>query len=248
MLAMTKPLIAIAAYRLNPGRVFLWGGAAAVALPAPYVEALARAGGHPVLLSALDPGPASELLAPFDALVLAGGGDIDPATYGQQTHAEVYGVDPKRDRMEMDLLAEAMRTRKPALCICRGMQVANVALGGSLTQHLPEVPEMGEHGVPMGDGTVHEIRVAEGSALAAALGGAAATATCHHHQGVDRLGEGLVASGWSADGLVEGLELSDHGERWLLGVQWHPEETAAGDPAQQALFGALVAEAAARRG
>jgi putative glutamine amidotransferase len=239
MLSMAKPLIAIAAYRLGPGRVTLWGETAAVALPAPYVEALARAGGHPVLLSALDPGPASELLEPFDALVLAGGGDIDPAT---------YGVDPNRDRMEMDLLAEAMRTRKPALCICRGMQVANVALGGTLTQHLPEVPEMGQHGVPMGDGTVHEIRVAEGSALAAALGGAVATATCHHHQGVDRLGEGLVASGWSADGLVEGLELSDHGERWLLGVQWHPEETAAGDPAQQALFGSLVAEAAAHRG
>lgn len=248
MLSMAKPLIAIAAYRLNPGRVAMWGETAAVALPATYVEALARAGGHPVLLSALDPGPASELLEPFDALVLAGGGDIDPATYGQETHAKVYGVDPNRDRMEMDLLAEAMRTHKPALCICRGMQVANVALGGTLTQHLPEVPDMGEHGVPLGGGTVHEIRVAEGSRLADALGAAVAMATCHHHQGVDRLGEGLVASGWSADGLVEGLELADHGEPWLLGVQWHPEETAAGDPAQQALFGALVSEAAARRG
>ena len=247
MLAVAKPLIAVAAYRLSPGRVALWGETAAVALPAPYVEAIARAGGHPVLLSALDPGPAAELLEPFDALVLAGGGDIDPSAYGQETHAEVYGVDPNRDHMEMDLLAEAMSHRKPALCICRGMQVANVALGGTLTQHLPDVPEMGEHGVPLGGGTVHEIRVAEGSALAAALGGAAATATCHHHQGVDRLGEGLVASGWSADGLVEGLELGDHGGRWLLGVQWHPEETAAQDPAQQALFGALVAEAAARK-
>jgi putative glutamine amidotransferase len=107
---------------------------------------------------------------------------------------------------------------------------------------------MGEHGVPLGGGTVHEIRVAEGSMLAKALGGAVATATCHHHQGVERLGDNLVASGWSADGLVEGLELSDHGTGWLLGVQWHPEETAADDPAQQALFGALVAQAAARRG
>jgi putative glutamine amidotransferase len=248
MQSVAKPLIAIAAYRLNPGRVSMWGETAAVALPATYVEALARAGGHPILLSALDPGPVSELLGPFDALVLAGGGDIDPAAYGQEAHTEVYGVDPNRDRMEMDLLAEAMRTGKPVLCICRGMQVANVALGGTLMQHLADVPEMGEHGVPLGGGTVHEIRVAEGSALAAALGGAVATATCHHHQGVDRLGDGLVASGWSADGLVEGLELSDHGGQWLLGVQWHPEETAAGDPAQQALFGALVAEAAARHG
>ena len=245
---MSAPLIAIAAYRLSPGRVSLWGETAAVALPATYVEAVARAGGHPVLLSALDPGPAKELLEPFDALVLAGGGDIDPAAYGQEPAAEVYGVDPDRDRLEMDLLAEAMRNGKPALCICRGMQVANVALGGTLVQHLPDVPEMGEHGVPLGGGTVHEIRVAGGSMLAEALGGAVATATCHHHQGVDRLGEHLVASGWSADGLVEGLELNDQGTGWLLGVQWHPEETAAGDPAQQALFGALVAEAAARRG
>jgi len=248
MRAMGSPLIAIAAYRLNPGRVSMWGETAAVALPAPYVEAVARAGGHPVLLSALDPGPAKELMAPFDALVLAGGGDIDPAAYGQEASTEVYGVDPARDRLEMDLLAEAMRDGKPALCICRGMQVANVALGGTLVQHLPDVPEMGAHGVPLGGGTVHEIRVADGSLLAKALGGAAATATCHHHQGVDRLGDALVASGWSADGLVEGLELADHGSGWLLGVQWHPEETAGGDPAQQALFGALVSEAAARRG
>jgi putative glutamine amidotransferase len=245
---MGAPLIAIAAYRLPPGRVSLWGETAAVALPATYVEAVARAGGHPVLLSALDPGPAKELLEPFDALVLAGGGDIDPAAYGQEPATDVYGVDPDRDRMEMDLLAEAMRNGKPALCICRGMQVANVALGGTLVQHLQDVPEMGQHGVPLGGGTVHEIRVAEGSRLAKALGGAVATATCHHHQGVDRLGENLVASGWSADGLVEGLELSDHGTGWLLGVQWHPEETATDDPAQQALFGALVTEAAVRRG
>jgi len=248
MLRMGAPLIAIAAYRLAPGRVSLWAETAAVALPAPYVEAVARAGGHPVLLSALDPGPASELLEPFDALVLAGGGDVDPAAYGQEPSADVYGVDPARDRLEMDLLAEAMRHGKPALCICRGMQVANVALGGTLVQHLPDVPQMGEHGVPLGGGTVHEIRVAEGSLLSKALGGAVATAMCHHHQGVDRLGDDLVATGWSADGLVEGLELGDHDGAWLLGVQWHPEETAADDPAQQALFGALVSEAAARRG
>ena len=128
------------------------------------------------------------------------------------------------------------------------MQVANVAMGGTLVQHLPDVPGMGEHGVPLGGGTVHDVRVEDGSLLAKALGGAVARATCHHHQGVDRLGDGLVASGWSDDGLVEGLELEDTGDRWLLGVQWHPEETASEDPAQQALFGTLVTEAAARRG
>jgi putative glutamine amidotransferase len=128
------------------------------------------------------------------------------------------------------------------------MQVANVALGGTLVQHLPDVPGMGEHGVPLGGGTVHDVRVEAGTQLAKALGGAAARATCHHHQGVDRLGEGLIATAWSDDGLVEGLELADSGDGWLLGVQWHPEMTASEDPAQQALFGALVTEAAARRG
>jgi gamma-glutamyl-gamma-aminobutyrate hydrolase PuuD len=246
MLSMAAPLIAIPAYRLAPGRVSLWGEKSAVALPATYVEAVVRAGGHPVLLTTLDLGSAEELLAPFDALLLAGGGDIEPAAYGQEPRAEVYGLDPTRDRLEMDLVRVALEQGKPALCVCRGMQVANVALGGTLVQHLPDVPEMGEHGVPLGGGTVHDVRVEDGSLLAKALGGAVARATCHHHQGVDRLGDGLVASGWSDDGLVEGLELEDPGDRWLLGVQWHPEETASDDPAQQALFGALVTEAAAR--
>jgi gamma-glutamyl-gamma-aminobutyrate hydrolase PuuD len=246
MLSMAAPLIAIPAYRLAPGRVSLWGEKSAVALPATYVEAVVRAGGHPVLLTTLDPGSADELLVPFDALLLAGGGDIEPAAYGQEPRAEVYGLDPTRDRLEMDLVRVALEQGKPALCVCRGMQVANVALGGTLVQHLPDVPEMGEHGVPLGGGTVHDVRVGDGSLLAKALGGAVARATCHHHQGVDRLGDGLVASGWSDDGLVEGLELEDAGDRWLLGVQWHPEETASDDPAQQALFGALVTEAAAR--
>src|SRR5262245_48263050 len=145
MLSMTAPLIAIAAYRLAPGRVSLWGETAAVALPAPYVQAVARAGGHPILLSSLDPGPADELLAPFDALLLAGGGDIEPSAYGQEQRAGVYGLDPARDRLEMDLVRASLDQRKPALCVCRGMQVANVALGGTLVQHLPDVPEMGEH-------------------------------------------------------------------------------------------------------
>ena len=243
---MAAPLIAIPAYRLAPGRVSLWGEKAAVALPATYVEAVVRAGGHPVLLTTLDPGSAEELLAPFDALLLAGGGDIEPAAYGQEPRAEVYGWTRPATGSRWTWCAVALEQGKPALCVCRGMQVANVALGGTLVQHLPDVPEMGEHGVPLGGGTVHDVRVEDGSLLAKALGGAVARATCHHHQGVDRLGDGLVASGWSDDGLVEGLELEDPGDRWLLGVQWHPEETASDDPAQQALFGALVTEAAAR--
>jgi putative glutamine amidotransferase len=244
---MSVPLIAIPAYRLAPGRVSLWGERPAVALPASYVEAVLRAGGHPILLTSLDPGPAEELLAPFDALLLVGGGDVDPAAYGQERRAELYGVDPDRDRLEMELVRAALRQGKPALCVCRGMQVANVALGGTLLQHLPDLPEMGEHGVPLGGGTVHDARVAEESLLGQVVGGSSVRATCHHHQGIDRLGDGLVASAWSDDGLVEGIELGDRGGGWLVGVQWHPEETAADDPSQQALFEALVARAAARR-
>jgi putative glutamine amidotransferase len=247
MLSVSVPLIAMAAYRLAPGRVSLWGENAAVALPASYVEAVRRAGGHPILLTSLDPGPAAELLAPFDALLLAGGGDIDPAMYGQEPRTEVYGLDPDRDRLEMDLVRAALRQGKPALCVCRGMQLANVALGGTLLQHLPDLPEMGQHGVPLGGGTVHQVRVAKGSVLAQIVGGTRVRATCHHHQGVERLGEGLVGSAWSDDGLVEGLELGDPDGGWLVGVQWHPEETAAEDSSQQALFDALVSRAAERR-
>jgi putative glutamine amidotransferase len=247
MLPVSLPLIALAAYRLAPGRVSLWGETGAVALPASYVEAVRRAGGHPILLTSLDPGPAGELLGPFDALLLVGGGDIDPALYGQDPRTEVYGVDPERDRLEMDLVRAALRQGKPALCVCRGMQVVNVALGGTLHQHVPDLPRMGEHGVPLGGGTVHQIRVAEGSVLAQVVGGTSVQAACHHHQGVDRLGEGLVASAWSDDGLVEGLELGDREGGWLVGVQWHPEETAGVDPSQQALFDALVTRAAASR-
>ena len=240
---MSAPLVGIPSYRLAPGRVSRWEAWAAAALPEQYLEAVRRAGGRPVVLTAPDPDPPEGLLERLDALVLAGGGDVDPARYGEATHSDVYGVDAVRDEFEIGLVRAAVRARVPALCICRGAQVANVAFGGTLVQHLPDAGRFAMHGAPLGEPVLHEVRLAEGSALRDAVGGAVVRGASHHHQGIDRLGEGLVPVGWTADGLVEAMERRD---AWLLAVQWHPEETAGVDPAQAGLFEALVGRAATR--
>jgi len=162
-----------------------------------------------------------DALAPFDGLLLAGGGDLDPARYGGgEHHPAVYGVDPMRDEMELGLAAAAMALGLPTLAICRGMDL---------------------HGHPTRQTSVlHDVKVAAGTRLAAACGREVLRCTSHHHQGVDRLAEGLAAVAWSGDGLVEAVEAGEtpaaHRERWVVGVQWHPEMTAAEDPDQQALF------------
>ena len=133
----------------------------------------------------------------------------------------------------------------PVLAICRGVQVLNVALGGTLHQHLPDDMGWSVHGTPRDGGAVrHDVRVSAGSRLAAACRTEAVVAMSHHHQGLDRLGDGLTATAWTADGLVEGVELS--GPAWVVGVQWHPELSAADDPAQQSLFDSFVARLGAR--
>jgi gamma-glutamyl-gamma-aminobutyrate hydrolase PuuD len=186
-----------------------------------------------------EPAGAEELLGPFDALVLVGGGDVEPRHYGQTPGDHVYGLEPDRDELEIALLHAADRTGVPALCICRGMQVMNVAFGGTLLQHLPALEGLLEHGVPVDDTvSTHDVRVAPGSRLASSTGAEVLSCSSHHHQAVDRVGDGLTATGWSPDGLVEAIERE--GEGWILGVQWHPEDTAAEDGSQQALFDALV--------
>ncbi|GIU99897.1 MAG: gamma-glutamyl-gamma-aminobutyrate hydrolase [Actinomycetota bacterium] len=235
---MDAPEIAVVAYHLRPGRVRGWvvGG---YGLPEGYVEALRRAGAVPWLVLPGDPRTPSRLLDRVQGLLLVGGGDVDPARYGQEPHAELYGLEPDRDELEIALLREADRRGLPTLCVCRGMQVMNVAFGGSLIQHLPDDPRFGPHGTPSGeDELLHEVRLEPGSRVAAAAGAEVLSCSSHHHQGVDRLGEGLVATGRAPDGLVEAIERE--GEGWMVGVQWHPEDTAATDPAQQRLFDALV--------
>lgn len=247
---MSRPLVAVPTYHLAAGSVRDWarGG---YAVPEAYVAALLRAGAQPVLVPALGPTSPAELLAPFDALVLAGGGDIEPGRYGAAPHPNVYGVDTERDRVELAVVAEAVGAGLPTLAICRGFQVLNVVRGGTLHQHLPELQGMDLHGHPTkGRSVVHEVTVAAGTRLAEACGTEVLRAVSHHHQGVDRLGRGLVPVAWSGDGLVEAVEVpaGSGGGGWLVAVQWHPEMTAADDPSQQALFDALVTQALCRVG
>jgi len=231
------PVIGISAYR-EQARWRKWD-VEAVVLPGRYPDRVAEAGGLAVLLPPL-PG-IEDVIGRLDGLILSGGGDIDPAGYGAERHPETNNVRPDRDSAEAALLAAALGRGLPVLGICRGMQVMNVAMGGSLHQHLPEVVGHRGHAPAPGQYGAHPVRVAAGSGLAGALGRTEVdTVPTHHHQAIDRLGDGLTATAWSDDGLIEAVELDKPGCGFALGVQWHPE---AGD--DLSLFRALLAAAAA---
>ncbi len=230
---------------MAPGRVAGWGTGAA-AVPSPYLEGLRRARGHPVVIGAPERGSPAEILEPFDGLMLIGGGDVNPARFGQRQHPEVDGIEDERDTLEIDLLLEADRSGIPVFGICRGLQVVNVAFGGTLHQHLPDVGGVDQHRMAGRHQRLrHEVKVAESSRLYDVCGRATIDAASSHHQGIDALAEGLVPVAWTGDGLVEAVERP---EGWVVAVQWHPEETAAGDPAQQALFDAFADQARRRPG
>ncbi len=237
-----KPLIAVTGRNLPATRIERWSEDA-VASPAGYTDAVERAGGLGVVLPPVvtDRREAGARLAPFDGLVLSGGVDVDPGWYGQPAAPETYGVHPQLDAFEIALTHAAIELDIPVLAICRGLQVVNVARGGTLDQHITGRPGLIAHGVPNGGGGVmHDVRIEPGSALAKALGSERPWCRSHHHQAVDRIGEGLVPVAWADDGIVEGLERP--GGAWFVAVQWHPEETAGDDLVQQALFDAFVAE------
>ena len=210
----------------------------AVLLPANYAEQVVAAGGIPVLLPPM-PGIAG-VVDRIDGLLLTGGGDIDPAQYGARPHPATGRVSGPRDAAELELLAAAEAAGTPVLGVCRGMQLVNVALGGTLTQHLAS--DAGHAPAP-GTFGAHPVRVAAGTRLAGILGadGAAAGVPTAHHQAVDRLGDGLVATAWAQDGVIEAVESSSAGDPFLLAVQWHPE--AGTDPR---LIEALVAASTAK--
>jgi putative glutamine amidotransferase len=237
---VTAPLVAIPTYHLGPGKVGNWEGA--YALPEPYVAAVVAAGARVAMLPPAQPGAAQELLERVDGLLLAGGGDIEPARYGGGDHPAQYGTDPARDELELELATAAVRLGVPTLGICRGVQLLNVAFGGTLVQHLPDCDGLLEHRNEAKQ-AMHDVQVAPGSRLAAALGQGTARCLSHHHQGLDRLGDGFRAVAWAPDGLVEGIE-RDQG--WTVGVLWHPESTAAADPVQRRLLGSFVAESSRR--
>ncbi|MEI2639370.1 MAG: gamma-glutamyl-gamma-aminobutyrate hydrolase family protein [Microthrixaceae bacterium] len=218
-----------------------------IALQATYSDAVERAGGLPVLLAPreLDPDDARRIVATLDALISTGGTDVDPGIYGQEPHPTVKVVDQLQDSFELALLEAALETDVPLLCICRGLQLLNVSKGGTLHQHIPDMPGIGEHGIPFGGGgTIHSVTVDAGTRLGDVLGTTSPMVECHHHQAVDRVGDGLSVIARAADGTVEALEVVGR-TAWTVAVQWHPEDTAGSDPHQQRVFDELVR--AARR-
>jgi putative glutamine amidotransferase len=242
---VTRPLIAVPAYpRLESSRVRGWSGDG-VGAPARYVDALHRAGAREALFL---PEPwsvndAADLLRRVDGLLLIGGGDLDPSTYGHAADTTVYGVDAGRDACELALAEAALRLRVPTLAICRGHQVLAVALGGALDQDIAGRPELLHHGVPgVEDGArLHEVRVEPGSRLASTLGAKTVTVSSHHHQAVTDTGRSRVV-GRAPDDVVEAIEPREPDGPWVVGVQWHPEDTAGTDPVQQRLFDGFVNE------
>jgi putative glutamine amidotransferase len=221
---MKRPVIGMCT-ALERARWSAWDQSAAL-LPHNYVQAVQRAGGIAVMIppdSELVADPA-QLLEMIDGLMLAGGADIDPSSYAQEAHPETVDTVPERDVFEIALTRAAIERDMPVLGICRGMQLINVACGGTLVQHLPEHLGHQEHRRVLGsfDGADHDVTLREGSLAAHAAREIAHATKSHHHQGVDRLGEGLVVSGVSTlDDLPEAVELADR--RFVLGVQWHPE-------------------------
>ena len=231
-----RPLVGITTY-ITPARFGGWEEESAL-VPADYTRAVERAGGRPLLVPPREDG-VEETLDVLDAVIFSGGSDLDPAAYGQDPHPETTGVEEERDRAELGLLQAALARDMPVLAVCRGSQVLNVALGGDLVQHLPDVVGDHKHKHTPGAYADHDVELIEGTRLASLLGGHAPIKS-HHHQGFGRLGDGLREAARAEDGTVEALE--DPSRRFTLGVLWHPE---AGEDMR--LFEAFVAEARAYR-
>ena len=236
-----RPVVGLTAY-LEQVQTGIWDVPASY-LPADYFEGVTMAGGVAVLLppQPVDPDVVHSVLDSLDALVITGGYDLDAITYGQQPHPTTDEPRTARDSWEFALLQGALARGLPMLGICRGAQVLNVAFGGTLHQHLPDV--LGHNGHRAGNGVFARlpVRTVAGTRLAA-LVGESADAPCYHHQAIDKVGAGLVVSAWDPDGVVEAVELP--GDNFVLAVQWHPEKSL-DDPR---LFTAIVDAARAYAG
>jgi putative glutamine amidotransferase len=229
---MARPVIGITTY-VVPAKWSHWEVEAAL-IPADYVHAVERAGGRALLVPPSDDG-IDETLDAVHGLVFSGGSDLDPELYGQEAHQETVGIVSDRDRAELSLLQAALGRDMPVLAICRGSQVLNVARGGDLVQHLPDVLGDDKHKQTPGTFAEHDVSVEGGTVLQQLLGERAPVKS-HHHQGFGRVGAGLRVSAYAEDGTIEAVEDPDH--RFAVGVLWHPE--AGGDVR---LFEELVRQA-----
>jgi putative glutamine amidotransferase len=228
------PLIAVTTSLLSEGRE-------RVQLNASYLHAIELAGGVPLLLPPqVSLSTLTAMMAMSDGLVLTGGGDVNPARYGEEPHPAVTGVSDQRDAVEEAVLSLALDRGLPVLAICRGMQILNVALGGTLIQDLPSESS---GGMLHGPRSTHSVNIAPQSRLAAVMATTVAEVNSRHHQAVNVLGDGVHAVAWSPDGIVEGLEMDG---QWVVGVQWHPEDIVEESEPARLLFAGVV-EAAGER-
>lgn len=228
--ASNAPVIGITTY-LEQTRFGVWDVPAAV-LQRGYLDGVVAAGGLPVLLPPVGEGAAA-VLSRVDGLLVAGGADVDPVHYGAERVAATGPARPDRDFSEHTLIEAALANGVPLLGVCRGMQLLNVVLGGTLHQHLPDVFANTDHLPKPGTYGRVPVKTAPGSRLAAIVG-SEVDVHCHHHQSIDLLAAGLIPVAWAGDGVVEAVELA--GLDFVLGVQWHPEE----DGVDRRLFQALV--------
>ncbi len=242
----TKPIIAITTYGPNERDLANEYYSEFYLTPKQYVDAVVRAGGVPVLIP-----PTVESLAAVralaDGVIVSGGSDINPERYGgNPNHPALTVFDPARDKSELEIMTHLTTGEPlPTLCICRGMQVLNVAMGGSLHEHVPDIVPTDIHRSEAGLWAMQPVQVDPTSRLAEIMEAETVVTTSGHHQAINKLGENLRVTAKAADGVIEAIEHTQL--PWMMGVQWHPEVTAAEDRTQQRLFDELVAEAARRK-
>ncbi|MEL6270319.1 MAG: gamma-glutamyl-gamma-aminobutyrate hydrolase family protein [Chloroflexota bacterium] len=216
-----------------------------VQLPAQYAEAVRRAGGIPLVLQPGEP-RMDELMGLLDGLILSGGGGVDPTLYTTENHEQVYWVSEERDAFEVDLTKRSLDAEMPLFCICRGLQILNVALGGTLIPHIPDAVEGAiPQRQPPRDPIPHAVAVESSSRLAEIMEADNVTTASWHHQSIGELADGLTAIGHAPDGVIEAVEMPDRPH--VIAVQWHPELTAHEDASQQKLFDELVQMAVQRQ-
>ncbi|WP_458116008.1 gamma-glutamyl-gamma-aminobutyrate hydrolase family protein [Arthrobacter sp. D2-10] len=236
-----KPVIGLTTYLEQAGTDGC-GTVDAAFLPESYLAPVTAAGGIPVLLppQPVLPGVVELLVSRLDGLVIPGGWDVDPVLYGQEPHEKTDQPRPERDAWEQELIREALRQDLPLLCICRGMQLLNVTLGGTLHQHLPDVVGNGRYQLGGYRFNLIPVEVQPESTIARWIGPRLGAVPVAHHQAVDKLGDGLVAVAWSDDQVVEAIEYP--ASHFTVGVQWHPEELSG----ESGLFRGFVESARAK--